>query len=626
MKTRLVQMEVLPGRPHSNTQRILETIAAARGDGVDLIVFPEMAVPGYILGDEWERDAFIRECERCGHAIRDASNGITVVFGNVGIDWERRNEDGRTRKYNALFVAENQRFAGPGGSPYDFVIKTLLPNYREFDDSRHFFDLRKLALEEGCAVDALIHPVQTSTANLGCILCEDAWDMDYSVSPLDVLQQHGPDVYINISASPYTFNKNHKRNRVFSAHAERLGRPLLYVNHVGIQNNGKTVYTFDGSTCAYDGSGGHLEIEGLFEDTTLTLDIPIGAPASFGKTLALRDDHIGTLAQAVRYGTRKFMDLCGVERITIGISGGIDSAVVAALYSTLLDPDDLLVVNMPSRFNSDTTRSLAHDLSQRLGCYYAEIPIEDSVTLTRSQVEGLEIARNGDARTRQLAFTPLQLENIQARDRSSRILSAISGAFGGVFTCNANKSETTVGYATLYGDVCGYLANIADLWKTEVYALARHLNEHAFETPVIPDGIIDLVPSAELSDDQNVDEGKGDPLVYPYHDLLFKSWVERWDRAAPEDILNWYQQGSLESELGYDGKIEDFFAAPADFIADVERWWKQYRGMGLAKRIQAPPILGVKKRAFGFDHRESQMGPYFTQRYEEIKAELLGKE
>jgi NAD+ synthase (glutamine-hydrolysing) len=624
MKTRIVQIEVLPGRPHANTERILQHVASARADGIQLVVFSEMAIPGYILGDEWERPAFLRECERCGAAVRDAAREITIVFGNVGIDWDRRNEDGRVRKYNALFVAEAQRFIGPEGGPYEFVIKTLLPNYREFDDSRHFFDLRKLALEEGRPVESLIQPVKTSLATLGCILCEDAWDMDYSISPLDELQKHAADIYINISASPYTFNKNHKRNRVFSERAKRLGRPLLYVNHVGIQNNGKTVYTFDGASCVYDGQGGHLESDPLFEETSLTVDLPPGSPARVGKPLQLRDDDIGTLARAIRYGTAKFMDLCSIERITVGVSGGIDSAVVAALYSQLLDPKDLLVVNMPSRFNSTTTRDLALDLSKRLGCYYAEIPIEDSLNLTRSQMEGLDIRAAGGTHSRKLSFSPLHLENIQARDRSSRILAAISGAFGGTFTCNANKSEVTVGYTTLYGDLGGYLANLADLWKTEVYALARHLNGSEFDSPVIPDGILDIVPSAELSSEQNVDEGKGDPLVYPYHDLLFKSWVERWERAAPEDILEWYRDGCLEKELGYEGNVAALFGDHEAFITDLERWWKLYQGMGLVKRIQAPPILAVKKRAFGFDHRESFIGATFTQRYESLKTELLG--
>ena len=249
IRTFLVQLDVRPGRPSENAARMIDFIEAATADNAKLVVFPEMSIPGYLIADEWEREAFLRECEACGKEVCAASKGITVVFGNVGLDWHKRNEDGRVRKYDALFVAEDGRFAGPSGGPYDFVIKTLLPNYREFDDSRHFYDLRKLAIETGRDIVELLAPVETSRVKLGCVLCEDAWDADYNLSPLALMPSRDADLYINISSSPFTANKNHKRNRVFTAHAQRVKRPLLYVNNVGIQNNGKTVYTFDGSSC-----------------------------------------------------------------------------------------------------------------------------------------------------------------------------------------------------------------------------------------------------------------------------------------------------------------------------------------------------------------------------------------
>jgi NAD+ synthase (glutamine-hydrolysing) len=214
-------------------------------------------------------------------------------------------------------------------------------------------------------------------------------------------------------------------------------------------------------------------------------------------------------------------------------------------------------------------------------------------------------------------------ENIQARDRSSRVLAAVSAAFGGVFTCNANKTEATVGYTTLYGDLCGYLANLADLWKMEVYELGHYLNKTVFGREIIPQGIFDVTPSAELSTAQNVDEKKGDPLLYPYHDALFRSWIESWNRTTPEEILDWYDAGVLEQKLGYDGKISALFENAAAFVADLERWWNQYQGIAVAKRIQAPPVLAIKKRAFGFDHRESQMGSRYTKRYETLKKKIL---
>jgi len=615
-------MEVLPGRPRENTARMLADLRTAQADGIQLIVFPEMAVPGYLIGDEWERTSFLRECDDCSRELCAASNGLVAIFGSVGIDWERHNEDGRVRKYNALFLAEDGALVGPAGGPYEFVIKTLMPNYREFDDSRHFFDLRKLAQEERRPVEALTTPVKTRLGLLGCALCEDAWNTDYGLSPLEMLTRNGAQVLVNISCSPFTMNKNHKRNRVYSTHAHHLKRPLIYVNNVGIQNNGKTVFTFDGASCVYDTHGNQVACGRPFEDTCLTLDIPVDPAAAFGTPVELRHDGVESIYGAISYGTRKFMDLCGVHKVTVGVSGGIDSAVVAAVYGQLLKPTDLLLVNMPSRYNSSTTRSLAKGLAENLGAFYAEIPIEDSVKLTQGQLHQLAI-RGGGKKKGTLELSALILENIQARDRSSRILAAASAAFGGVFTCNANKSEATVGYTTLYGDLCGYLANLADLWKGEVYALGQHLNDSVYGRPVIPAGSFDVTPSAELSAAQNVDEGKGDPLVYPYHDLLFKSWVESWDRTTPEEILEWYAAGTLEQKLGYPGKLSGLFTSAEAFVADLERWWNLYQGMAVAKRIQAPPVLAIKKRAFGFDHRESQMGPHYTKRYTELKTRVL---
>lgn len=620
LRIRVVQCEVLPGRPRENVARMLESVARAREAGRDAVVFPEMAVPGYLLGDEWERPAFLRECEACGELLREASRDIVILFGNVGLDWHKHNEDGRVRKYNACFVAAGGRFLGPEGGPYPFVIKTLMPNYREFDDSRHFFDTRKLALERGCPVEDLIAPVRFGDWRVGAMLCEDGWDADYGISPLRILAAKGADFLVNASASPFTFDKNHKRHRVFMAASSAVKRPVVYVNKTGVQNNGKTVFTFDGSSCVYDGAGNVLEGPAAFEEGTLDVDLPRAGAGSFGGPVPPLRDSIATLSKAVLYGTERFLRQCGADRVVIGASGGIDSAVVASLYRRILPPDQILLVNMPSRYNSGTTIGLARVLAANLGCGYAEVPIEESVQGTRRQLDGVEIAWPG--RKRRLTLTDAVMENVQARDRVARVLSAVAAAFGGVFTCNANKSELTVGYTTLYGDLGGYLANIADLWKGEVYALGRHLNTHVFGWDVLPEGVFTVTPSAELSAAQAVDEGKGDPLVYPYHDCLFRSWVESWNRVTPEEILEWYQGGVLEPRIGWDGRIRELFATPAAFVVDLERWWNLYQGLGVAKRIQAPPVLAVKRRAFGFDHRESQMGPRYSARYQDLKKAL----
>jgi len=627
IRTKIEQLKVSPGNPFQNTQKIIKKIECARKDGIELIVFSEMVVPGYILGDEWERLSFIRECEQCGEMIKESSDNITVIFGNVGVDWDKQNEDGRVRKYNALFIAENREFIHHPVTNYPFVIKTLLPNYREFDDSRHFFDLRKLALESSKTLEELVIPIKTSVGFLGCVLCEDAWDSDYAVAPLKLLGTHNPipDLFINISCSPFTANKNHKRNRVFSEHAHYLQRPFIYVNNTGIQDNGKTVFTFDGESCVYDTNGHTVKCGAPFEESSLYIDIPIDHTKSFGKPVSLAEDGIDMLYKALNYGATEFLKLCYGKRITIGASGGIDSALSAAIYSKIVGPENLLLVNMPSRYNSDTTISLAKQLAENIGCFYTEIPIEESINITTSQIDNLKISTIDGRLNETLNLSDFMKENVQARDRSSRILAAASNAFNSLFTCNANKTEFTVGYSTLYGDVCGFLALLADLWKLEVYEMSEYMNREIFGREVIPHGSIDIVPSAELNSKQNVDEGKGDPLIYPYHDKLFKSWVEWWNRATPEEALEWYIDGSLAERIDYAGDINELFKTPQEFIDDLEHWWKLYQGMGLAKRIQAPPVVAVKRRAFGFDKRESQLGVRYSQKYLRMKEKLLSK-
>jgi NAD+ synthase (glutamine-hydrolysing) len=623
MKLRLSQIDVTPGAPTANTQILLNAIDLAKQDGVDILVFSEMVIPGYLLGDEWERNSFLRDCEQCGERIRAASQGICIIFGNVAIDWQAKNEDGRVRKYNAVFVADDGEFVQHPRTHQSFFIKMLMPNYREFDDNRHFYDPRKLAYERQLPWEDMIQPAATRFGLLGCFLCEDGWDDDYNISPVALLSDAGSRLLINISSSPYTFNKNQKRIRVFSAQARRFGLPLIYVNNIGLQDNGKTLFTFDGASCAYRADGsiiGHID---AYQQNHLDVDpfsVAINAPLNFGQT----EDSTAQQYQAIHYGVQKFMARMGIRKVVIGISGGIDSAVVAALFRQILAPENIFLVNMPGPFTSPTTIHLAHELAQKLDCPFATIPIQPAVDITTQQLRNA-IFQRGEQEHR-LVVSDFTLENIQARDRSARILAGVAACFGGAFTCNANKTEMTVGYSTLYGDLGGFLACIADLWKGEVYALAHYLNEHVYGTETIPTGTIKVVPSAELSAQQNVDAGQGDPLIYPYHDQLFKSWVERWNRATPEDNLRWYCDGTLAQELNFSGDIQTLFPDAQSFITDLERWWNLYQGMAIAKRIQAPPVLAIKRRAFGFDHREAQMGPRFSEGYFELKRNLLGQE
>ena len=627
LRIAIAQIEVIPGQPDRNADTICTQIREARAQGANLIVFPEMAVPGYLIGDRWEQPSFLRACEQAGARIQRATHDICAVFGNVAVDWNKSNEDGRPRKYNALFIAENQTFLAPDNSPVPFVIKTLMPNYRQFDDSRHFFDLRKLAAEQQRPLDAFHAPVRTQHAVLGCVLCEDAWCQDYTHSPLGNLARH-PEIqlFVNASASPFTLNKNHKRNRVFTEHARHLNRPLLYINHTGVQNNGKTIYTFDGSSCIYDGKGGRVDIAEPFEEKLHIQEISLQAGAAFAPQHTLREDSNTNIAKALFYGMEKMTQATGIQKVVVGASGGIDSAVVAALFCHVLAPENVLLANMPSQFNSATTKGFAQTLADNLGTPYVSVPIEESVNLTKRQIHGLQPTVHNQPAGPILALSDFMLENVQARDRSARILAALASAWGGAFTCNANKAEMTVGYTTLYGDLGGWIAPIADLWKGQVYELARVLNQSYFPQPVIPQAMFTLKPSAELSTHHDVDKGLGDPIHYPYHDRLFASWVEWWNRATPEEILLWYDNGEIAQRLGLTEPINTIFPDAASFIDDLERWWKLYQGIGVAKRIQAPPVLAVTRRAFGFDHREAQIAPFFSPDYRALKKKLLANE
>ena len=625
IKIRTVQLDILPGNIRENWKHIEKEILLAKEEEIDLLILPEMCLTGYLIGDLWDQNAFLKEAEKYNEKIREASYGLVILWGNVAIDWTKTNDDGRPRKYNAAFAAANGKLIAPEGTQHPYVIKTLLPNYRCFDDRRYFTSLLSYAREIGSTAGKELAPcvisVGKETLRLGLLLCEDSWDENYTLSPMTILSKKNCDLFCNLSASPFTLGKNEKRHRMLSAALSKLHVPMLYINHRGLQNNGKTCYTFDGMTAAYDKEG-HLIGEAApyttprstfyfhLENKTLTTESTMPP---------YKED---MLLSAMRYGVNKFLKAIGVSKVVIGVSGGIDSAVNAALYRSVLPADHLLLVNTPTKFNSQMTKDLAKQLADNLGSPYLTVPIGHFIDDTAQALEGLSLSPNGQGT---IHLTSFMKENMQARDRSSRILAALSASFGGIFTCNANKTETTVGYGTLYGDLAGALAATADLWKYQIYDLGRKLNTW-YGKGMIPEGIFTVKPSAELSEKQDVTQGLGDPLIYEYHDYLLKSFVEPWQRSTPEDILSWYIEGTLESHLGTPVKIAQLFPTAADFISDLERWWNLFAGFSVAKRIQTPPILAISRRPYGYDLRESQLKPYYTDGYLEMKEMLVSRD
>ena len=548
MKLAYAQMKVLAGQPDLNTKKILKFIDEARIQGADVVIFPEMVISGQMLGETWCEESFLRECEACGEEIITSSEKITVIFGNVAFDLEQN------KIYDGLFTARDR--------------------------------------------DKIVFPKASwimSDVDCGENICRTL----FKFTPGNFSGDY--DLSVKFSSAPFTLDKK--------ITADEINCPVIEIGGVGVQNTGKTLYTFDGGSKVYNSRGEIVQFAGPFTECLnfIELDEIDNMPALEMPEVS----EIEKIYLAIHYGVKEFLSQIGMKKVVIGVSGGIDSAVAAALYVQVVGAENVYLVNMPSKFNSDTTKNLSEQLAKNLGCKYFVVPIQESVDWTVKQLEerGIEVS----------SFVK---ENIQARDRSSRILAAIAAAIGGVFTCNANKAETTVGYATLYGDEAGFLSALADLWKFQVYALANYMNEKIYSFEAIPQGIIDIVPSAELSTAQNVDEGKGDPLKYPYHDYLFRAFVE--ENLTPEDILNFYVAGELETEIGCaEGLVEKYFPTTRAFIEDLERWWRQFMGIGVAKRIQSPPILAVTNHPYGA-RLESQNGVHFTKKYLELKNKLLG--
>lgn len=665
-------MQVRAGRPDLNVESMLGFIERARSAGAAIVAFPEMCIPGYVLGDAWEIDALVEDFEEWSGTIRDASRGIAVVFGNVALDRRSIGEDGRVRKLNAAWVCHDGRFVEreglPAPLPHGVHPKTLHPNYRFFDDDRHFYSLRKIAGETGTRVSDWTIPYEIPAGRdafrLGVQLCEDVWHQDYrdrheSLDTLRAWRRAGADLVINLSASPWTWQKNDKRHRVVREAMARSPVPFFYVNQVGAQNNGKNVLVFDGDTCGYRTDGSLAGRAPPWREAMLVLDGSAGRtgsadgigsagsaestgsagcdgslagrepspheaiPAfdgSAGRTgIAPEQTEIEAIHDAIVAGLRHLDHVrgCG-NRYLIGVSGGIDSGVVACMLRIAFGPERVFAVNMPTRFNAAVTRENARSLCEALGIDSLICPIEDLYRALSARLRATGFEREPGT------YTRLVDENVQARIRGSDMLAGIAAKCGLVFTNNGNKTEVALGYATLYGDVNGAVAPIADLYKTQVFALARHLNDTVFGREVVPRNLIDggTVPSAELSEAQDVTRGLGDPIRYGYHDALLRQLVEY--RRHPLDLLEWYRAGVLPERIGWgdEERLRAYFPDAGAFVEDLE-WVAGQLRASCFKRIQAPPIIVLSKRAFGFDLRESQLPAYAPRAWERAKRALL---
>lgn len=416
-----------------------------------------------------------------------------------------------------------------------------------------------------------------------------------------------PNTLVCLDCSPFLVGKSEARATALGFNARRTNKIVLFVNAVGTQNIGKRIFAFDGMSAVFNPDGSTVYQCPAFETTSVLVDIQgtkaTVAQTSFGIEGGSQSKLSGIekIHKALVYMIRENLKRMGIKRMVIGASGGIDSAVSAALYVEAIGKENVFLVNMPTKYNSDTTKNAARDLAENLGTPYMVAPISDILDSICTSLEKCSFVRND---------TPMKVEginheNLQARTRSSAILATVASVLGAGITCNGNKSEAMVGYCTLYGDTCGVMCALGDLWKTQVYNLARDINK---EKEIIPLASLEIPASAELSEAMNVDEGKGDPIIYPYHDKLFAYWVER--NKSLDETIALLKSGTSDfcKELGVNeeffGKL---FANSKAAAEDIRAWHKRYRGIALAKRLQFPPILTISSHPFGAESFEAQI-------------------
>ena len=397
----------------------------------------------------------------------------------------------------------------------------------------------------------------------------------------------------------YAVGRREEENKEFSRVALDSAMPIVCVNGVGTDNTGKNIYALSGGSRVFDCDGRVVFEMPLFSEAEAVVEFTEGEVLVHSEFTKPYKNEIAEIHDALVFMIRENLNMFHIKRMVIGASGGIDSAVSAVLYSRAIGPENVFLVNMPTRFNSDTTKNAARDLAENLGTPYMVAPISDIIESVCHTLENCSFVRNDTV----MKVAGINHENLQARTRSASILSTVASVVGAGVTCNGNKSEAMVGYCTLYGDTCGVMCALGDLWKTQVYALARYINR---DKEIIPSASINIPASAELSDAMNVDEGKGDPILYPYHDKLFAMWVEKG--ASLEQTEKLLMDGTLCETLGVDAAyFKKQLPTVEAALEDMRHWYRRFKGLALAKRIQFPPILSLSGHAFGGEYHESQV-------------------
>jgi NAD+ synthase (glutamine-hydrolysing) len=543
MRVTIGQINTVNGDYEGNVGRILRAIDRAKKDGSDLIVFPEVTIQGYTSLDWFLDKDVVRTCLDPLKQIIEATKGLTAIVGTV-----RPNDQPNGRRlYNSAAVISNGALLG-------FADKSLLPEYDVFDDPRYFEPGQERRLFE------------FDDTRLGIAVCEDFWNDKtfwrerlYPNDPAQELIEMGANLLVSINASPFNKGKMKIRCEMVSHRARAAGLPMVFVNLVG----GNDGVIFDGASIISDRHGKIILQAPPFEEFVGTVDLDCGV----ADTRCLPGDDIETVRDALVLGVRDYANKSDFSKAVLGLSGGIDSAVVAALAAEALGADNVLAVMMPSPYSSRGSVDDSLDLGQRLGIKTIERPIGEAFHALRNELELPEPAAHSDSRAIEVA-----VENLQSRLRGN-ILMTISNAEGRLLLSTGNKSELALGYCTLYGDTNGGLAVIGDVLKTEVYELARLYNR---ERELIPLSIINKRPSAELAPEQFDDQS-----LPPYDKLdpILKLYFEQ--KAAPEEII----AAGHDIELVYD--ILNRVESPANEF----------------KRRQLPPTLIISRNAIGIGRR-----------------------
>jgi NAD+ synthase (glutamine-hydrolysing) len=545
MKIAIAQLNYHIGNFEGNVHKMLRAVENAKARGADIVCFAELATCGYPPRDFLEFDDFIQLAENAIDQLAQAADGIAIVVGSPSHNPVAEGKD----LYNSVYFLADRKIQ-------HIQHKALLPTYDIFDEYRYFEPAHEFNV------------LEYQGHRIALTVCEDLWNLGnenplYTICPLDEMQPQGFDFVLNVSASPFAYDHANNRIQVLQANVKKYQTPIFYVNHCGAQ----TELIFDGGSMVLSPDGNVYDELPYFEESLRIYDLE---SVKEGGQQRLQPKHKMTLIHdALLMGIRDYFGKLGFKKAILGLSGGIDSAVVAVLAARALGPENVRLVLMPSQFSSDHSVTDARKLAENLGAQYETIPIENIYRSFESSLEPHFWATDFD----------ITEENIQSRIRGT-LLMAFSNKFGNILLNTSNKSEAAVGYGTLYGDMAGGLSVIGDVYKSEVFELARFIN---LEEEVIPENIITKPPSAELRPDQLDSDSLPD---YEILDRILYLYIEK--QTDPADIITAGYEEALVRRVLRMVNINEF------------------------KRHQMAPVLRVSSKAFGMGRRMPIVGKYLS--------------